>query len=101
MIDLSKAEAIERLADLVAERFSEDLVEKIAKRVGERVGAVELVDKYQLAERINLSVPTIERAVKQGRIPSVQAARCRRFIVSEVIEAIRQAGPNLTDRSDV
>lgn len=105
MIDLSQSEALERLADMVADRLrtklDSELVETIVERVGERLGALELVDKYQLAERLNLSVPTIERAAKQGTIPSVKAARCRRFVVSEVIQAIKAAGRKLTETPDV
>ncbi len=75
---------LERLADLVAER------------IAARLGATELVDKHELAKRVSLSVPTIERAVKFGTIPCEYAGSKRLFDVPKVIAAIKLAGKNLT-----
>ncbi|MGH7068859.1 MAG: helix-turn-helix domain-containing protein [Acetobacteraceae bacterium] len=47
-----------------------------------------LMDAVQLAEALSLPTTWIEQAAREGRIPSVQAGRWRRFRRSAVEEAL-------------
>jgi excisionase family DNA binding protein len=84
----------------------ETLADAIAKRLADRWGLSkliepsrpELVDVYSLADAVGLSVPTINRAIAAGTIPSVQAGRRRLFVVADVVDAIRAAGEHLTPK---
>jgi excisionase family DNA binding protein len=47
------------------------------------------VDRSQLAALLNVSVPTIDRMVRQGTIPSLRINNRRLFLPSEVYAALR------------
>lgn len=50
-----------------------------------------LVDGYRMAELASVSRPTIDRAVRDGLIPSVLMGRRRLFEPRKVIDALGQA----------
>lgn len=68
-MSLTPAE-IDRLADALVERLSGRL---------SGGGADEIGDVYAAAGWLGCSVPTIERAVRRGEIPSIKVGRLRRF----------------------
>lgn len=68
---------IDRLADAIADR--------LAARIGERPAADELLDVHGAAEVLGCSVPTIERAVRRGELPSLRVGRLRRFRRSDLL----------------
>lgn len=70
---------IDRLADAIAERLA-------GRVAGDAVG-----DIHDAARWLGVSVPTIERAVRRGAIPSFTVGRLRRFRRSEVM-AINEKG---------
>ena len=47
-----------------------------------------LVDGDRMAELAGVSRPTIDRAVRDGKIPSVMIGRCRRYEPRKVIDAL-------------
>ena len=49
-----------------------------------------LVDGDRMAELAGVSRPTIDRAVRDGTIPSVLIGRCRRFEPRKVIDALAE-----------
>jgi excisionase family DNA binding protein len=74
---------IEELADAIAQRLSGRV------EVGDPIG-----DVHDAARWLGVSVPTIERLVKAGLIPSIKAGRSRRFQKSKVLAAGEQGGSN-------
>lgn len=77
---------IERLADALADR--------IAARLGDRPAADELLDVHGAAEVLGCSVPTIERAVRRGELPSLRVGRLRRFRRSDLLGLNEKGGCN-------
>ncbi len=63
---------IELLADAIAERMAERLAGRLAEGEG-------LIDVHEAARLLGCSVPTVERLVRHGKIPSVKLGRLRRF----------------------
>lgn len=59
----------------------------IADRLAERIGqtADQVGDVHAAAEWLGCSVPTIERAVRRGEIPSIKIGALRRFRKSELL----------------
>lgn len=78
---------IDQLAETVAERLAEKLT-----------GRHKLVDRHQIAEILGVSVPTIDRHLKDGRIPIVRVGRTVRFDPGRVISAL-EAMDNDHDQS--
>ena len=75
-MSLTPAE-IDRLADALADR--------LAARIGS--GATdEIGDVHKAAEWLGMSVPTIERAVRRGEIPSIKVGRLRRFRRADLLK---------------
>lgn len=68
-MSLSPAE-LDRLADAIAER----LAGRMAGGAGDEIG-----DVHDAAGWLGCSVPTLERAVRRGEIPSIKVGRLRRF----------------------
>jgi excisionase family DNA binding protein len=73
---------IDRLADAIADRLA-----SLLASADDPVG-----DSHAAAEWIACSVPTIERMVRDGRIPSFTVGRLRRFRRSEVLAAMKADG---------
>jgi excisionase family DNA binding protein len=81
-MSLSPAE-IDRLADAIAER----LAGRIGGGAGDAVG-----DVYAAAEWLGCSVPTLERAVRRGEIPSIKVGRLRRFRRADLLAMNERGG---------
>jgi excisionase family DNA binding protein len=73
---------IDRLADAIADRLA-----SLLANADDPVG-----DSDAAAEWIVCSKPTIERMVRDGRIPSFTVGRLRRFRRSEVLAAMKADG---------
>ena len=73
----------------------EQLVAQIADAVVERLAsgtADRALDVHGLAELLGCSVPTVERKVASGEIPSFRIGRLRRFDPAEVKAALKAKG---------
>lgn len=69
----------------------EDLSEEIADRVFKRLSMQPaLVDRYGLSDVISISVPTIERLQRDGRIPVVRIGRRVLYDVQAVLSALSE-----------
>jgi excisionase family DNA binding protein len=53
-----------------------------------------LVTTSELAEVLNVHIATIEKYVREGRIPHYRLDRGNRFNVAEVLEALKYKGNN-------
>ncbi len=65
---------IEMLADAIAERLA-----------GWVPDDDRLIEKYEAAELLGCSVPTVERLVSRNEIPSIKVGRLRRFRRGDLI----------------
>lgn len=59
-----------------------------------------LVDGHEMARLAGISRPTIDRAVRDGIIPSVLIGRARRFRPDAVIDALTVASANEKGAAD-
>lgn len=89
-------EALDSLADAIAQRLA--LKWNLTKPI--EPSRPELVDVYTLADAVGLSVPTLNRAVAKKTIPSTRAGGRRLFVIADVVQAIRQAGEDLTPKRE-
>lgn len=60
------------------DRLAEAICERLAGRLGGGAGD-EIGDVHDAAGWLGVSVPTIERAVRRGDLPSIRVGRLRRF----------------------
>ena len=74
---------IDQLADAIAAR--------LAGRIGNGAGD-EIGDVYKAAEWLGVSVPTIERAVRRGELPSIKVGRLRRFRRADLLAMNEERG---------
>lgn len=74
---------IELLADAIADR--------LAKRVPH---ADDLLDIHGAAGVLNCSVPTVERLVAAGKLPSIKVGRLRRFRRADLLAPTKKGGPD-------
>lgn len=81
-MSLTPAE-IDRLADAIAER----LAGGVRGGAGDEIG-----DVYAAAGWLGMSVPTIERAVRRGEIPSIKVGRLRRFRRADLLAMNEKGG---------
>ena len=65
------------------DRLAEALAERLAGRIGS--GDDQVGDVHDAARWLGCSVPTIERAVSRGEIPSIKVGRLRRFRRADVL----------------
>lgn len=72
--------------------FAEDF-EEFARRAKSRSGGEELVSSSEAARLLGVSQPTLNRAVREGRVrpAAVTPGGHRRFATSELLEAVRAA----------
>lgn len=70
---------IDQLADAIVERLNGRV------EIGDPVG-----DVHDAARWLGVSVPTVERAVRAGLIPSIKVGRLRRYRRSEVLAIGRE-----------
>jgi excisionase family DNA binding protein len=68
---------IESLADALADR--------VMSRLGGRTEADAWIDVHETAELLGCSVPTVERLIRSGELPSSKFGRLRRCRRSDVI----------------
>ena len=65
------------------------LCETIAERVAAKLSAKpELLDRQGLCQTLGFGVTTLDRLVREGRVPSVQAGRRRLFDPDAVKKAL-------------
>jgi excisionase family DNA binding protein len=60
--------------DWLAGELAERLAGRISSGAGDEIG-----DVYDAARWLGCSVPTVERAVKRGEVPSIKVGRLRRY----------------------
>lgn len=71
--------------------LADALADRLAGRVADGDG---LIDVHGAAELLRCSVPTIERRVRDGEIPSVKIGRLRRFRRSDLLSLNKNGGCN-------
>lgn len=72
-------------------RELDELADRIAERLAERMGrndGARLVDRVALAERLGVSVPTIERRQAAGELPCIRVGRRVLYDPAVVIAAL-------------
>ena len=70
----------------------EALADAIAARLSDAPGADALLCVNQAAELLGCSVPTVERAVRRGEIPSIRIGRLRRYRRADLLGLNRKGG---------
>ena len=75
-------------------RFLPEELEEFARRTKSRSGGEELVTSKEAARLLGVSQPTLNRAVREGRLrpAAVTPGGHRRFATSELLQALRAAG---------
>lgn len=73
------------LTPAVLEDLSEEIADRVFKRLAKQPA---LVDRYGLSDVISVSVPTIERLQRDGRIPVVRIGRRVLYDVKAVLAAL-------------
>jgi excisionase family DNA binding protein len=76
-------------------RFLPEELEEFARRTKSRSGGEELVSSKEAARLLGVSQPTLNRAVREGRLrpAAVTPGGHRRFATSELFESLRSARP--------
>ena len=65
------------------DQLAEEIADRVAARLG--TGADEVGDIHAAAQWLGVSVPTLERAVRRGEVPSIKVGRLRRFRRSDLL----------------
>jgi excisionase family DNA binding protein len=75
-------------------RFMPEDIEEFARRTRSRSGGEQLVSSKEAARLLGVSQPTLNRAVREGRLrpAAVTPGGHRRFATSELLQALRAAG---------
>jgi len=81
---MTPAEMAELAAFLVP-RLADEVAEKLSKQP-------RLVDRHKLADLIGLSVPTIDRRVRDGSIPVIRSGKRVLFDPTAVVAALSKGG---------
>lgn len=87
-----------RDTSLEIDRFVEELVNQLADRVASRLAeqmpkaapAEDLVDELTMAQRLNVSQPTLQRMRAAGEVPFVQMGRRIAYRPEQVLAALTQ-----------
>lgn len=74
------------------ETLVREIVEAVTKKLQEPSQQASLVDGDKLAEILGVSRPTVDRLVRDGKIPSVLAGRRRLYSPVAVIAALSRNG---------
>jgi excisionase family DNA binding protein len=76
-------------------RFMPEDIEEFARRTESRSGGEQLVSSKEAARLLGVSQPTLNRAVREGRVrpAAVTPGGHRRFATSELFESLRSARP--------
>ena len=80
------------LSPVEIERLADALADRIAARFSDGPIGDALVDVNQAAELLGCSVPTVERAVRRGEIPSIRVGRLRRYRRADLLGLNRKGG---------
>ncbi|SMP77888.1 hypothetical protein SAMN06265222_12410 [Neorhodopirellula lusitana] len=89
MAELTMSAAdLDRLAEPIAERVWELLADRVGKPAA-AAGPV-VVDREALAGMLGVSTATIDRRTRAGLIPSIGDGNTRRFIVTDVLDAMKR-----------
>lgn len=84
---------------MLSPRELEQLAGMVAEKVAERLAdQPRLVDRYAISKILGLSVPTIDRRVRSGRIPVIRDGRRVLFNPQSVIEALEKGEANGINR---
>lgn len=75
------------LTPAVLEDLSEEIADRVFKRLAKQPA---LVDRYGLSDLISVSVPTIERLQRDGRIPVIRIGRRVLYDVNAVLAALSE-----------
>ena len=75
------------LTPAVLEDLSEEIADRVFKRLSKQPA---LVDRYGLSDLISISVPTIERLQRDGRIPVVRIGRRVLYEFNAVLAALSE-----------
>lgn len=73
--------------DQLVARIADAVIERLASGTADRA-----LDTHGLATLLRCSVPTIERMVSDGSIPSFKINRLRRFDPVDVLAALKAKG---------
>jgi excisionase family DNA binding protein len=73
------------------EQLAEAIVERLAGHVGHGPSD-EVGDVHDVARWLGCSVPTIERAVARGEIPSIKVGRLRRYRRADLLAMVTKGG---------
>lgn len=71
-------------------KLAEMIADALVERHGKRDGEGSLVGRERMAEIAGISVPSLDRLVRDGRIPSIQINSRRLFEPKAVIDALKQ-----------
>lgn len=74
---------------LLADALADALAERLAGRVADGDG---LIDVHAAARLLGCSAPTVERLVRDGRIPSIKVGRLRRFRRADLMALNEKGG---------
>jgi excisionase family DNA binding protein len=74
-------------------RFMPENIEEFARRIRSGSGGEQLVSSKEAARLLGVSQPTLNRAVREGRVRPAAVTRGghRRFATSELFESLRSA----------
>jgi excisionase family DNA binding protein len=75
------------LGEVVAKRVVDGLAEQLAERTTEP--PPEVLDRQQAAHFLGLSVATLDRLIREEKLPFHRAGEHKRFIRAELIEWLR------------
>lgn len=75
------------------DKLAREIAEMVAAKVASRP---RLVDRYQLADILGCSVPTVERLQSEGLVPVIRLGRAVRYDANQVVEALTtKEGPEM------
>jgi excisionase family DNA binding protein len=75
------------MLDWLAGELADRLAGRISSGAGDEIG-----DVYDAARWLGCSVPTVERAVKRGEVPSIKVGRLRRFRRADLLAMNEKGG---------
>ncbi len=75
--------------DQLAEAIFERLAGRVSGGAGDEIG-----DVHAAAGWLGCSVPTLERAVKRGEVPSIKVGRLRRYRRADLLAMKAKGGCN-------
>ena len=92
MSSLETTKLLQSLVDAIADAVADRLLPDLLQRDEAKQEQPSELDVHGVAELLNCSVPTIERRVKAGEIPSYKVSRLRRYNRDAVLAAVQKNG---------